>query len=166
MSSTEEVKSTSSSGLSEKVIRKNSSCGLAVRKNSTTAWRDLSILSAIEPLMSKMTPSEIGASSLEKWRISCGLPLSVSCEVFFLQPGDQPVHGVGDGHRNQHQIHVFAQWLGVGLQAGIAIGRDVGRRRGVGLLGFARDDVHIIVLRQAGAVEPASRHKPRSSRKR
>src|ERR1035441_4301330 len=41
MSSTEEVKSTSTSGFSENVIRKNSSCGLAVRKNSTTASRDL-----------------------------------------------------------------------------------------------------------------------------
>ena len=33
-----------------------------------------------------MTPSEIGASSLEKWRISCGLPLSVSRKFSFSNP--------------------------------------------------------------------------------
>ena len=66
MSSTDFVKSCSSSGLSENVIMKNSSCGLAVLKNSTTASRDFSILSLIEPLTSKITPSDIGASSLEK----------------------------------------------------------------------------------------------------
>ena len=57
-----------------------------MRKNSTTACRDLSILSDIDPLMSKMTPSEIGASSLEKCRISCGLPLSVSWKFSFSSP--------------------------------------------------------------------------------
>src|SRR5579872_2446542 len=66
MSSTEEVKSETSSGLSAKAIRKNSSWGLAVLKNWMTASRARSILLVILPLMSKMTPIETGASSLEK----------------------------------------------------------------------------------------------------
>src|SRR5208337_1778334 len=71
MSSTELVKSAISSGLSAKVIMKNSSCGLAVLKNSTTASRARSILLLMLPLMSKITPIETGASSLEKVLISC-----------------------------------------------------------------------------------------------
>ncbi len=50
---------------------KNSSCGLAVLKNSTTASRARSILLIMLPLMSKITPMDTGASSLEKCRISC-----------------------------------------------------------------------------------------------
>ena len=66
MSSIRSVKSWSICGLSLKVMTKNSSSGLAVLKNSTIASRDLSILLAIEPLTSKITPIETGASSLEK----------------------------------------------------------------------------------------------------
>src|SRR6476660_7021972 len=71
MSSTEWVKSASTSGRSEKVTMKNSSCGFAVVKNSTTASLDRSSLFPMLPLMSKITPREMGASSLEKCRISC-----------------------------------------------------------------------------------------------
>ena len=49
---------------------KNSSCGLAVLKNSITASLARSILLLMLPLESKITPSETGASSLEKLRIS------------------------------------------------------------------------------------------------
>src|ERR1017187_7640391 len=55
----------------ENVIMKNSSCGLAVLKNSTTASFARSILLLMLPLESKMTPNETGASSLEKVLISC-----------------------------------------------------------------------------------------------
>src|SRR5882762_3286252 len=72
MSSTDCVKSEISSGRSAKAIMKNSSCGFAVLKNSLTASRDLSILLLMLPLTSKMTPMETGASSLEKFLISCG----------------------------------------------------------------------------------------------
>ncbi len=50
---------------------KNSSCGFAVLKNSTTASRARSILLLMLPLMSKITPIETGASSLENVLISC-----------------------------------------------------------------------------------------------
>src|SRR6266850_1237510 len=73
MSSIELVKSLTSSGLSAKVIMKTSSCGFAVLKNSTTASRARSILELMLPLMSKITPSETGASSLENDLISCWL---------------------------------------------------------------------------------------------
>ena len=69
-------------------------------------------------------------------------------EVLLLQSGHQPVHGIGDGYRNQHQVHVLAQRLGVGLQAGIDIGRR--RHRSFGLLGLARHHVDVVVLRVAG----------------
>ena len=72
MSSTDCVKSEICSGLSAKAIMKNSSCGFAVLKNSTTASRDFSILLLMLPLTSKITPMETGASSLEKFLISCG----------------------------------------------------------------------------------------------
>src|ERR1022692_5077483 len=86
MSSMEVVKSARTSGFSEKVTRKNSSSGFAVLKNSTTASRDLSILLDIDPLTSKITPNETGASSLEKWLISCGWPLSVRKKLSFSSP--------------------------------------------------------------------------------
>ncbi len=72
ISSTELVKSLTSSGSSEKVIMKNSSCGFAVLKNSITASFARSILLLMLPLESKITPSETGASSLENDRICCG----------------------------------------------------------------------------------------------
>src|SRR5689334_23174757 len=81
ISSIEVVKSDTNSGRSENAIMKNSSCGLAVRKNSTTASRDFSILLPMLPLMSKITPSEMGASSLEKWRISCRSPFSYTSKL-------------------------------------------------------------------------------------
>jgi hypothetical protein len=65
------VKSLTASGSSEKVIMKNSSWGLAVLKNSTTASLARSILLDMLPLESKITPSDTGASSLENDRISC-----------------------------------------------------------------------------------------------
>src|SRR6202140_4190138 len=70
ISSTELVKSLTASGSSLKVIMKNSSCGFAVLKTSTTASLARSILLAMLPLESKITPSETGASSLENVRIS------------------------------------------------------------------------------------------------
>ena len=55
MSSTELVKSEISSGLSAKAITKNSSCGLAVLKNSIAASRARSILLLMLPLISKIS---------------------------------------------------------------------------------------------------------------
>src|SRR3954467_3426805 len=86
MSSMELVKSARTSGLSEKVMRKNSSCGLAVLKNSTTASRDFWILFDIDAEMSKITPSEIGASSLEKVLMSCGRLASAMLKLSFSRP--------------------------------------------------------------------------------
>ena len=56
-----------------KFTSRNSSCGFAVRKNCTAASRDFSILSLMLPLISKITPIEIGTSSLEKRTISCSM---------------------------------------------------------------------------------------------
>src|SRR5574341_1938932 len=84
--STDLVKSASSSGLSAKVTMKNSSCGLAVFKNSTTASRDFSILLVMLPLMSKITPSETGASSLEKCLMFCGTLPSKTAKFSFSRP--------------------------------------------------------------------------------
>ena len=61
-----------------KVIMKNSSCGLAVLKNSITASRARSIFVFMLPLKSKITPMDTGASSAEKISISCGdLPSNI-----------------------------------------------------------------------------------------
>src|SRR5216684_3346028 len=86
MSSTELVKSDNSSGLSEKAIIKNSSCGLAVLKNSTIASRARSNLLLMLPLVSKITPSETGISSPEKCRISCGSLPSKTLKLSFSNP--------------------------------------------------------------------------------
>ena len=45
-------------------------------------------------------------------------------EVLLFQPGDEAVHGVGDGHRNQHQRAVHAD---VGLGSDLGFGRGLGR---------------------------------------
>src|SRR5579859_763738 len=66
MSSIDLEKSARNCGRSLKVIMKNSSCGLAVLKNSITASRAFMILSFMLPLISKITPREMGASSVEK----------------------------------------------------------------------------------------------------
>src|SRR5579871_6626357 len=86
ISSTELVKSLIASGSSEKVIMKNSSCGLAVLKNSITASLARSILLAMLPLESKITPRDTGASSLEKVRISCWLLPSYNWKLSFSSP--------------------------------------------------------------------------------
>ncbi len=50
-------------------------------------------------------------------------------EVVFLQAGHQAVHRIGNRHRNQHQVHILAERLGVRLE------RDVfGRRVRLGVL--------------------------------
>src|SRR4029077_4342274 len=85
-SSTLGVKRLFRSGRSLKLTLKNSSRGLAVFRNFTPAWRDLPILSDMLPLMSKMTPIEIGTSSLEKVAISCSLPSSNTRKFSFSKP--------------------------------------------------------------------------------
>ncbi len=85
-SSTLAVKEFASCARSLKLTRKNSSCGFAVRKNCTAARRDLSTLSAMLPLMSKITPIEIGTSSLEKRTISCSTPSSNARKLFCSRP--------------------------------------------------------------------------------
>ncbi len=134
MSSTEEVKSETSSGLSANVIMKNSSCGLAVLKNSITASRARSILLLMLPLMSKITPIETGASSLEKCRDLLLVLAFKELEVLFVEAGDQAVHGIRNRDRHQNQVHVDLEGLGVGLQRrinvvnGIRLGRLDPRR--------------------------------------
>src|SRR5271169_1858557 len=86
MSSTELVKSFTTSGSSENVIMKNSSCGFAVLKNSITASFARSILLLMLPLESKITPSETGASSLEKDLISSFELPSKSSKFSFPNP--------------------------------------------------------------------------------
>ena len=117
ISSTELVKSLMSSGSSENVIMKNSSCGLAVLKNSITASLARSILLLMLPLESKMTPRETGASSLEKLRISCDRISFEQLEILFFQSGHQAVHRIGDGHRHQHQVYIHFQRTHMGAQA-------------------------------------------------
>jgi hypothetical protein len=86
ISSTELVKSLTTSGASEKVIMKNSSCGLAVLKNSITASFARSILLLMLRLESKITPSETGASSLENVLISWFEPPSKSWKFSLSSP--------------------------------------------------------------------------------
>ena len=86
MSSTDLVKSAISSGRSAKVIMKNSSCGFAVLKNSMTASRALVILSFMLPLMSKITPREMGASSLATCCTSCTWLPSLTAKFSFSRP--------------------------------------------------------------------------------
>src|SRR4029077_10339927 len=63
-------------GRSENVIAKYSSSGLALLKNSTIAARSVSILSLMLLLTSRSMAIESGASSFEKYRISCRLSSS------------------------------------------------------------------------------------------
>ena len=125
---------------------KNSSCGLAVLKNSTTASLARSILLLMLPLMSKITPSETGASSLENVLISCGALALEELKIVFIQPGHQPVHGIGDGHRHQHQIDIHFKWSDMGIQCR----RDqvlFGKMLGWIVLGdFSRHDVNVVHL--------------------
>src|SRR5713226_9540812 len=125
MSSTEVVKSEISSGLSAKVIMKNSSCGLAVLKNSITASRARSILLLMLPLMSNITPRETGASSLEK------------VEIFAVKARQQPVHRISDRHRHEHHLHIHTEGLGVAFEGGIIFRRFRGWLR-------TRLDVYIL----------------------
>src|SRR5664279_1651289 len=37
-------------------------------------------------------------------------------KIVLLQAGHKPVHGVGNGHRHQYQVNVFADRLGVGFE--------------------------------------------------
>src|SRR5713101_5404949 len=85
-SSTLEVKLLISSARSLKLTRKNSSCGLAVLKNCTAARRALSTLLDMLPLMSKITPMEMGTSSLEA--------------------GYQAIKGISHRDIYQHQVYV------------------------------------------------------------
>ena len=105
------------SGSSEKVIMKNSSCGFAVLKNSTTASFARSILLLMLPLESKITPSETGASSLENVANLLRRIAFEQLEVLFFKPGDQAVHRIGDRHRNQDEIHIHLHRADVGASA-------------------------------------------------
>src|SRR5216683_3162792 len=96
MSSTEVVKSEISSGLSAKVIMKNSSCGLAVLKNSITASRARSILLLMLPLF-----------AFEQ------------VEIFAVKARHQPVHRISDRHRHEHHLHIHTEGLGVAFEGGI-----------------------------------------------
>src|SRR5215472_13339869 len=80
------VKSVASLGSSEKVIRKNSSCGLEASQNWRTASRARSSLSRMLPLTSRMIPIETGASSLEKFLICCGCLFSKSLKLSRSRP--------------------------------------------------------------------------------
>ena len=96
---------------------KNSSCGLAVLKNSITASAPGRSCCPCYRCISKITPSETGASSLEKGRISCALFAFEKLEVFLFQARNKPVHGVGYGHRYQHQVHIHLQRTHVGAHS-------------------------------------------------
>ena len=63
--------------------RKNSSSGLAVFMNWATAWRDFSSLLPMLPLVSKTTPTESGASSLENCTNFCSVLSSNSRKCSF-----------------------------------------------------------------------------------
>jgi len=63
-------------------------------------------LFAIEPLISKITPSEIGASSLEKCWIACFSPLSSNTKFSFSSPVTNLFIGSVIVTENQHQVHV------------------------------------------------------------
>ena len=143
ISSTELVKSLTASGSSENVIMKNSSCGFAVLKNSMTASFARSILLLMLPLESKITPRDTGASSLENVRISWELLPSKSWKFCFVQAGDEAVHGVGNGYRNQDQIDVNLQRAHVCRHA-CGGGDEIGLGRLWRLLHFARLNVHVI----------------------
>src|SRR5450755_8055 len=84
-------------------------------------------------------------------------------KIVLLQPGHEPVHGVGDGHWHQYQVNVFADGLGVGFKRRI---HRNSRRLGLGcncrwhdgwvglsvLLLFARNyvNVRLFVLGKCG----------------
>src|SRR5579864_3361324 len=86
ISSADVVKSTAKRGASAKEIRKNSSSGLAASQNWFTASRTRSNLSPILPLVSRMIPTDMGTSSLEKFRIVCGVLSSNTSKLSWLRP--------------------------------------------------------------------------------
>ena len=75
-----------------------------MRKNCTAASRDLSILSAMLPLMSKITPMETGVSSLEKSHDFLLDAVLKYAEVFLFEAGDQAPDGIGDGNVHERQL--------------------------------------------------------------
>ena len=139
MSSTEEVKSEISCGLSANATMKNSSCGLAVLKNSITASRARSILLAMLPLMSKDDPDRYrSVFAGEMADILLRLCLQ-KLKILFVQTRDQTVQGIRDRHRYENQVDLRLERLGMGLQrwidqvVGIGLGR-LNPRRNVNII--------------------------------
>src|SRR5664279_3555831 len=84
-------------------------------------------------------------------------------KIVFPEPGDEPVHGVGNGHRHQYQVNVFADGLGVSFERRIhrnsrRLGLGCNCRRHDGRVGlgvlflFPRNyvNVRLIVLGKCG----------------
>src|SRR5947209_2684743 len=113
---------------------KNSSCGFALLKNSTTASRDLVILSLIEPETSKITPREIGASSLEKHWMGWVLSPSYTMKLSFSRPVTSRFMGsvmvTGTSTRFTSLLMGLVRVLMPGMSGGIGMA-------GLALSGFA-----------------------------
>src|ERR1019366_6471389 len=102
MSSTEEVKSTSTSGFSEKVIRKNSSWGLAVREKFDHRLARFVDLVAHRAADIKDDAQRYGRVFAGEMPDLLRGSVIGELKILFLQPGHQPVHRIGNGHRDQH----------------------------------------------------------------
>jgi hypothetical protein len=98
---------------------KNSSCGLVVFMNSLTASRPHSILLAILPLISKITPSETGCIFTREMKYLLSFVVVVNAKVFLVQAGDQPFHRVGDSDGHQNQVYLNLVGFNWGVHEGI-----------------------------------------------
>jgi len=66
------------------------------------------------PLMSKITPNEMGASSIEKCRISCRFLPSKTSKFFLVEADIQAFVVIADRHRYQYQVDIYLDGAVVG----------------------------------------------------
>ncbi len=91
-------------------------------KNSAAACRDFCSLGPMLPLVSKTSPIEIGASSLEKSVMLLLDFVFEKPEMLLLEPCDKAVQRIGHRDIDQHQRPVDPDVYGLELPGSVGTG--------------------------------------------